>query len=79
MPDFDDQMRTAWLSNWPKPQPKTAQTFKCSGGDCVKVTKHEDGTVTVTATETKPNGAVSITANEWSDFLKRVKAGEFDG
>lgn len=50
----------------------------CNGGACVEVARLENGEISLRDSKDLTKEALSFTPDEWSAFLKGVKAGEFD-
>lgn len=51
----------------------------CNFGDCVEVGHSPDGSVTVRDTKDAARStALTFTSDEWTVFVRGVKAGEFD-
>jgi hypothetical protein len=52
----------------------------CNFGDCVEVGHSPDGSVIVRDTkDVSRSVALTFTPDEWTAFVRGVKAGEFDG
>jgi hypothetical protein len=49
----------------------------CSGGSCVEVAALEDGWISVRDTKDRGKPPHMYTREEWADFVRGVKAGEF--
>jgi Domain of unknown function (DUF397) len=50
----------------------------CSGGHCVEVAPLSNGAVAVRDPRYPRQPSLLFTAEEWADFVRGVKAGEFD-
>lgn len=50
----------------------------CSTGACVEVIRLENGDVSLRDSKNPTKEALRFTTEEWSAFLKGVKAGEFE-
>jgi hypothetical protein len=51
----------------------------CNLGNCVEVGRSPDGSVTVRDTkDAERRHALTFTTDEWTAFVRGVKAGEFD-
>jgi Domain of unknown function (DUF397) len=50
----------------------------CNRGDCVQVGMAPDGTVIVRDSKDADRLSLIFTSDEWTAFVKGVKAGEFD-
>ena len=50
----------------------------CNRGDCVEVGMAADGNVIVRDSKDADRSSLVFTSDEWTAFVKGVKAGEFD-
>ena len=51
----------------------------CHNGSCVEVALGDDGSALVRDSRDPDGPTLAFTADEWADFLRGAKAGEFDG
>lgn len=50
----------------------------CGDGSCVEVSALQDGTIAVRDGKNRDQSQHVFTADEWTAFVRGVKAGEFD-
>jgi hypothetical protein len=51
----------------------------CPVGDCVEAARMPDGRVALRSSLTPDAPHCVVSANEWDQFLRAVKSGQFDG
>lgn len=59
-------------------EPRWHVSSWCNNGSCVAVADLSDGQVAITDTKVSDGPILTFTPTEWDDFIKGVKAGEFD-